>query len=78
MDPHNYLYSDSHYESTRISVYVDTIIDTQAVIIEYDSSVDRQSVVTNLNHTPFPSSANTSGVTMRLSLLEDVQQGWDE
>ena len=53
----------------------DPTVDTQTVIIEYDTSVDRQAVVTKLNHTPFPSPDNSSGVLMRLSLLEDVQQG---
>lgn len=53
----------------------DPTVDTQTVIVEYDASVDRQAVVTKLNHTSFPSPDNSSGVLMRLSLLEDVQQG---
>ena len=58
-----------------MNLHVPLYVDTQTAIIEYDSSVDRQTIVANLNHTPFPSSGNSSGVLMRLSLLEDVQQG---
>lgn len=50
------------------------VIESKAAVLEFAADVNRMSIVEKTNRKPFPNDKK-SAPTLRVSLLEDIQQG---
>ena len=55
-------------------IEIRTVIESMAAVLEFAADVNRTTIVEKTNRKPFPNDKK-SAPTLRVSLLEDIQQG---